>query len=100
MRKIEQQMLDMIHNKESGICGSNTFVEYVNDANPYGDRSEVYLHGHHIASYWYRYGGSLEVNERTLLEYPTATTKSRLKALGANVKTSKGKVYLDNKSIN
>ncbi len=80
MRKIEQQMIEAIRNKESKNIGSNTGVFYETAGNPFGPRSEVYLHGNHIADYWHT-SGELDINERALAMWPTNTTKSRLRAL-------------------
>lgn len=80
---------------------ANTAVFYISaseSGNPHGARSEVYLHGNHIASYWHS-TGELEVNDRTLAHWPTPTTKSRLRALGANVETRKGKTYLNGEEV-
>jgi hypothetical protein len=101
MRKIEKQMLNAISSKADKWMNNNTSVFYVSareSGNPFGARSEVYLHGNHIADYWHE-SGSLEVNCRTLAQWSTPTTKSRLRALGANVATRKGVTYLNNVAI-
>jgi hypothetical protein len=101
MRKIEKQMLNAISSKVDKWMNNNTSVFYVSaieSGNPFGARSEVYLHGNHIADYWHE-SGSLEVNSRTLSQWSTPTTKSRLRALGANVATRKGITYLNNVAI-
>ena len=97
MRKVEQQMLQAITDRKDWVS-ANTGVFMENAGNPYGPRAEVYLHGQHIASYWYE-SGDLDVDERTLARYPTVTTKSRLRALGANVYTKKGKTYLNDVAV-
>lgn len=97
MRKIEHKMLTAVKNRLDMIEG-NTGVFYINEANPHGPRSEIYLHNNHIASYWYQ-DETLEVNTRTLQDWPTATTKSRLRALGAKVTTVKGETYLDGERV-
>ena len=101
MRKIEKLMLNAISSKVDKWMNSNTAVFYISaneSGNPFGSRSEVFLHGNHIADYWHE-SGSLEVNSRTLAQWSTPTTKSRLRALGANVATRKGVTYLDNVAI-
>jgi hypothetical protein len=101
MRKIEKQMLNAISSKVDKWMNNNTSVFYVSaieSGNPFGARSEVYLHGNHIADYWHE-SGSLEVNSRTLAQWSTPTTKSRLRALGANVATRKGITYLNDVAI-
>lgn len=57
-----------------------------------GFGAAVYLHGNHIASV---FRGVAHANKRTLLQYPTRTTMSRLRALGVDVCTKRGDVYLD-----
>jgi hypothetical protein len=101
MRKIEKSMLHAISSKADKWVNNNTAVFYISaneSGNPFGARSEVFLHGNHIADYWHE-SGSLEVNSRTLAQWSTPTTKSRLRALGANVATRKGVTYLDNVAI-
>lgn len=101
MRKIEKQMLQAVYSKADKWINSNTSVFYISaseSGNPFGARSEIYLHGNHIADYWHE-SGQLEVNTRTLAHYPTVTTKSRLRALGANVTTKQYRTYLDNQLI-
>jgi hypothetical protein len=104
MRKIEQQMLNAVHSKISKWTNNNTAVFYISSGesgNPFGSRSEIYLHGNLIAEYWHdrKDFAPLEVETTTLRRYPTPTTKSRLRALGAHVTTRKGVTYLDNVAI-
>ena len=88
MRKIEQAMTGAI---ALGInwAGSNTTVT---ESSREGAQ-DVYLHGNHIATVFC--DGSVMVNKETLREYPTNTTKSRLRALGVSVGTKGGLIYLD-----
>ena len=74
-----------------GWSNNNTIVTNA------GDRAKVFLHGNHIADVLNT--GTLEVNTDTLRRWSTPTTKSRLRALGANVSTRKGVTYLDNVAI-
>jgi len=92
MRKIEQQMLSAINERKSWQ-NSNTSVSTIDDVN-----SAVYLHGNHIADVNSR-NGFVMVNTYTLKQWATPTTKSRLRALGANVTTRKGVTYIDNVAI-
>jgi hypothetical protein len=92
MRKIEQQMIAAIHTRKSWQ-GGNTMVSNIDDVN-----SAVYLHGNHIADVNSR-NGLVMVNTYTLRQWATNTTKSRLRALGANVSTRKGVTYLNNVAI-
>jgi hypothetical protein len=92
MRKIELQMLDAIRNRATWRM-DNTSISPIDDVN-----SAVYLHGNHIADVNSR-TGLVMVNKETLARWSTPTTKSRLRALGANVATRKGVTYLDNVAI-
>ena len=101
MRKIEKQMLEAVKSKTSSWVSDNTAVFYISateSGNPHGARSEIYLHGNHIADYWHD-SGALEVDRRTLAAWPSVTTKSRLRALGADVTTKGGQTFLDGKLI-
>jgi hypothetical protein len=92
MRKIEQQMLTAISTRKSWQCG-NTTVSNIDAVN-----SAIYLHGNHIADV-NSLNGFVLVNTDTLRQWSTPTTKSRLRALGANVSTRKGVTYLNNVAI-
>lgn len=92
MRKIEQQMLEAIHNHKAWQL-DNTTVSVRSDSS-----MSVYLHGNHIADVDCPTGFVL-VNEDTLRRWQTPTTKSRLRALGVNVATRKGITYLNNVAI-
>lgn len=87
MRKIEQAMNGAI---ELGInwASGNTRVTYDDTTGT----SSVYLFDNHIADVT---EGRVEVDVDTLKDYPTNTTKSRLRALGADVYTRAGVVYLE-----
>lgn len=87
MRKIEEQMLSAIEAGKYWTSG-NTFV------NPCVGFTEVHLHGNHIANVDSSYG-TVEVNKKTLKNYPTRTTMSRLKALGVDVCQRNNQVVLD-----
>lgn len=96
MRKIEKLMIQAIEalttNKTNkGWSKDNTIV--VNA----GDRAKVFLHGNHIADVFYK--GGLEVNIPTLCRWPSMTTRSRLRALGANLVSIKGTLHLNGVSI-
>ena len=102
MRKIEQQMLNAVYSKADKWVNNNTAVFYISaseSGNPFGSRSEIYLHGNLIAEYWHDEKAPLAVNRQTLARWSTPTTKSRLRALGANVATRKGITYLNNEPV-
>lgn len=88
MRKIEQEMIQALREHRFWSKG-NTMV--------HGIDGDVYLHGNHIAKLGK--DGVLKVNLYTLREWPSMTTRSRLRALGANLVSIKGILHLDGKSI-
>ena len=92
MRKIEQAMTGAIALGINWASGNTT----VTDSNREGAQ-DVYLHGNHIATVFC--DGSVMVNKETLAKYPTNTTNSRLRALGADVTTRKGITYLDGVAV-
>lgn len=87
MRKIEKDMCLAIGQKRNWKH-ANTAVVYECELNePLHARMEqakVFLHGNHIGTYLYR-DVKFFVNKETLARWPTRTTKSRLRALGATV---------------
>lgn len=100
MRKIEQQTIEAIKARKNWRC-ANMAVFYISPAesgNPHGGRSEVFLHGNHIADYW-QDDQTVSVNTRTLRQWPSDTTMSRLRALGANVRRCKGQVLLNDQPL-
>jgi len=105
MRKIELGMLAAIFSKADKWVDTNTGVYLEEAGNPYGSRSEIYLYGNHIADYWHGDGvlpldsPNLDVDMYTLARWPSMTTKSRLRALGADVSTIKGVTYLNGKPV-
>ena len=88
MRKIEQQMNDAIQNRRFW-CKDNTMVH---------SDGMVYLHGNHIATVTPD-SGEIKVNLYTLRRWPSMTTRSRLRALGADLVSIKGVLHLNGKSI-
>ena len=101
MRKIEKQLLAAIKARKDWTLNNTGcfFVSASESGNVAGSRTEIYLHGNHIADYWHDLAEPLEVDSRTLARYPTVTTKSRLRALGANVMTKKGVTYLNDAPV-
>ncbi len=101
MRFIEKKMLEAIKAKKDWHM-DNTSVEYLPELNTTMhariEYAKIFLFGHHIASYDYATGVAT-ANPVTLKHYPTATTKSRLRALGVNVYTRKGVTFLNDKAI-
>ena len=88
MRKIEKEMNTAIRHHENW-SKANTTVYIMPDSL----RARVHLHGHHIATV--STDGTVEVNLETLANWPTNTTKSRLRALGVDVYTRNHTTYVD-----
>ena len=98
MRKIEKEMLEAIKSAEDWRQ-ANTEVAIYNSFRVYF--ADIYLHDNHIAEVICRMGmdDEVRVNVKTLQDYPTRTTMSRLRALGVNVYQSKNVVYLDEEAV-
>lgn len=94
MRKIEKAMCEAVNAKRA-FNGGNTTVSMHVDSRGFLSPN-VFLHGNHIATIE---NGVLKVNVYTLTKWPTPTTKSRLRALGANVTTKAGTTYLNGVTI-
>lgn len=92
MRKIEQKMNEAVVNNKAWQ-GSNTTVSPIDDVN-----CAVFLHGNHIADV-NSDTGFVMVNLNTLRNWPSMTTRSRLRALGADLVSIKGVLHLNGKSI-
>jgi hypothetical protein len=88
MRKIEKDMLRAIQNR-TNFNDSNTSVR----RNDQYQRAEVFLFGNHIANVLDT--GEVIPNLYTLNKEPTATTQSRLRALGLPVMQHMKTIYLD-----
>ena len=102
MRKIEKQMVAAVQSKQDFRLDNTSvfFISAQESGNPFGSRSEIYLHGNLIAEYWHdEEKAPLAVNRDTLARWSTPTTKSRLRALGANVTTRKGVTYLNDQPV-
>jgi len=93
MRKIESSMITAVHTKANWFKGS-TAVQY----NEYTYTSCIRLHGNIIATY-----GPMDavVKPRldTFREWPTVTTRSRLRALGVNASIEGGQAMIDGELI-
>ena len=92
MRKIEKEMNTAI-SRHQNWSKANTTVWIMPDSK----RARVHLHGYHIATV--SPDGCVEVNLETLANWPTMTTKSRLRALGVPVVTRKGRVCVNGVDI-
>lgn len=90
MRKIEKQMNEAINNREPFLCSNTEVTEYE------GGSQGVYLHGHLIASI---VDHEPHVYIPTLKRWPTRTTMSRLRALGVDVCTRRGDIYLNGEKL-
>jgi len=92
MRKIEKEM-NLAVSKGLNWSKDNTTVS----TDSLTGLRQVFLHGHNIATIDDQ--GFTMVNVTTLSKWPTVTTKSRLRALGANVYTKKGRTYLEGNEV-
>lgn len=102
MRKIEKEMLQAIEEGRDWQKDNTSVI--MSRPHPHGipDGYSVYLHGHRIAYFealpvepWGNVEKALQVDYMTLQNWPTATTKSRLRALGVNLTQRKGKIYIN-----
>ena len=85
MRKIESEMIKAIREKRDWKSG-NTEVVQVRARNGI-NYADIYLHGNHIATAHPDSWDSRPwayANTGTFKEWPTRTTRSRLRALGVN----------------
>ena len=95
MRLIEQQMIAAIRYNRNW-ANANTMVNY----DPDTGLSTIYLHGHKIATATDAAPYEPAIADiNTLQAWPTRTTMSRLRALGVDVCTRKGDVYLNGERI-
>ena len=99
MRQIEKDMLRAI-NERTNFRKDNTEVRVIIlDGNTI---SQVFLHGNHIADFVHapQWGmGWTEINRDTLAQWPTVTTKSRLRALGVNLTQARGVISIDGEVV-
>ena len=99
MRQIEKQMLRAIGANEAW-SKDNTRVEPTDADGMLACR--VFLHGNHIAdTLQIDRHGRIQVfpNLATLADWPTPTTKSRLRALGVNLTQSRGVISIDGEAV-
>ena len=103
MRKIETKMVNAIKDGRDMISGNTEVrVMWANSPCAGGTATHcchVMLHGNNIATvYTFINGDDVTLfavpNLLTLNEYPTTTTKSRLRALGVHVYTLKGRTFV------
>lgn len=88
MRKIEKLMIQALR-EHKAWAKDNTMVF---------SNGDVFLHCNHIATVSPD-TGELKVNLYTLRKWPSMTTRSRLRALGANLVSIKGILHLNGVSI-
>lgn len=97
MRVIEKKMLAAINNCKNFVS-DNTAVMVLCSHPASSKTIEVLLHGHSIAIISGQ-DNFVTANINTLRNWPTNTTKSRLRALGVNVTTKNHVTYLDGIAI-
>ena len=88
MRKIEREMLEAIRTGQDWHKDNTSVIDEGNGG------GRVFLHGHLIATFA-DCGGQVFPDLDTLREWPTATTKSRLRALGVDLHQDKGVLFID-----
>ena len=91
MRKIEKQMIEAIRSGDNWKS-ANTEVVITDDT------ANVYLHGHHIATVCSAIDCTLP-NRQTFREWPTATTRSRLRALGVDASIKNFQACIDGRAL-
>ena len=100
MRQIEKDMLRAINERENWRKDNTDVRVIILDENVI---SQVFLHGNHIADFVHnrtQWGmGWIEPNHDPLADWPTPTTKSRLRALGVNVTQKAGAVAIDGEVV-
>ena len=90
MRKVEKKMVEAIaQGRDFTLDNTHVKIDF--------NTAHIFLHGNHIASVVN--GGTPIVNLDTLREYPTPTTKSRLRALGVDVYTKQGITFVNGEAI-
>lgn len=97
MRQVDREMVSAVIDVRPWSNG-NTRV----DPDPNGtNECHIYLHGNLIATAWGGVGwvGNLEVEVDTLKRWPTNTTINRLRALGADIRVDRKKVFLNNEFV-
>lgn len=105
MKAIEREMLNAMSDGKKHWSKDNTSIERLNSIEgTQWYKYSVRLHGNHIATVIVPNPGQHRVltyvDYETLREYPTVTTKSRLRALGVNVYTKAYTTYVDDEPIN
>jgi hypothetical protein len=99
MRKIEQQMVEAIRSGDNWKSG-NTEVRHSIVSGV--KQADIYLHGHHIADCWAEVWDTFPhatPNARTFRDWPTATTRSRLRALGVDASIKNFQACIDGKEL-
>lgn len=91
MHKIEQAMVAAV--ERGAVCWErdNTMVTHE------GMESDVFLHGNHIATVGP--SGVAKPNLDTVRVWPTATMRSRLRALGVDVTKRDHVIYINGKPV-
>jgi hypothetical protein len=94
MRKIEQEMVAAIKDSRNWTAGNTSvMIDPPSKSGEPGPRAAVLLHGKVIAVV--RSNGELSARRDTFRAWPTATTASRLRALGVNASIRNGRAHID-----
>lgn len=92
MRKIEQEMMKAIESRRDWVKDNTAVIFSDHGGNPYLDAT-VYLHNNEIA--YLLPDGDIVAIPETFKEYPTSTTRSRLRTLGINASVKNFKACID-----
>lgn len=98
MRSIEQEMLKAMNRFKQESKAQTWRKDNTKIRSDTVGHISVYLHDNRIA-YTAAFTKKLTVDINTLREWPTMTTRSRLRALGFDLCSIKGELHLDNVSI-
>lgn len=90
MRKIEEAMRAAIERRINWRAGNTAVIQH-------DDRAEVRLHGHRVAEY--EYGRGVIPDADTFRNWPTATTRSRLRALGVAASIRHGRACINGEEV-
>ena len=95
MRKIEKEMRAAIVDRRDWSKDNTTVIF------PLAGIGKVFLHGNHIADCFTDSDGDLCAvpNRDTLAQWPTVTTKSRLRALGVDLTQKAGVISIDGEAV-
>ena len=104
MRKIEKQMIEAIRSGKNWESANTRVKHFADDGEFYAN---IFLHGNHIATvrtrHWPwpndKHFDDVQPNEHTFSRWPTATTRSRLRALGVDASIKNFHACIDGRTL-